>query len=130
MPCAQYEALKRRRQAQHDRGIDYDESTVQDEDKDSNDDPREDAIPLEARICQTTIDMFERVLLFSQGVTEALYDDQMVTTLDVLQVLTNDIIKELCRAIRKPGGDGLGHQISKLSVTCLKLFAFWARHMW
>ncbi len=28
------------------------------------------------------------------------------------------------------GGDGPGHQISELSVTCLKLFAFWARHMW
>ena len=74
--------------------------------------------------------MFKQVLLFSQGVAEALYDDQMVTTLDVLQDLTNNIIKELCRAIRKPGGDGPGHQISELSVTRFKLFAFWARHMW
>jgi hypothetical protein len=40
------------------------------------------------------------------------------------------IVKDLCRAIRKPGGDGPGHQISKLSVTHLKLFAFWVRHMW
>jgi hypothetical protein len=54
----------------------------------------------------------------------------MITTLDVLQDLTDDIIKELCRAIRKLGGDRPGHQISELSVTCLKLFAFWARHMW
>jgi hypothetical protein len=54
----------------------------------------------------------------------------MVMTLDVLQDLTDDIIKELCHAIRKPGGDGPGHQISELSVTRLKLFAFWARHMW
>jgi hypothetical protein len=54
----------------------------------------------------------------------------MITTLDVLRDLTDDIIKELCRAIRKPGGGGPGHQISKLSVTCLKLFAFWARHTW
>jgi hypothetical protein len=54
----------------------------------------------------------------------------MITTLDVLQDLIDDIIKELCHAIRKPGGDGPGHQISELSVTCLKLFAFWARHMW
>ncbi len=61
---------------------------------------------------------------------EALYDDQMIMTLDVLHDLTNNILKELCRAIRKPGGDGPGHQISKLSVNCLKLFAFWARHMW
>jgi hypothetical protein len=53
----------------------------------------------------------------------------MVTILDVLRDLTNNIIKELCRAIRKPGEDGPGHQISKLSMICLKLFAFWARHM-
>jgi hypothetical protein len=106
--------------------------TVRDEDKDEdgNDDPRENAVPLEARIHQTTVDMFKRVLFFSQGAAEALYNDQMVTTLDVLRDLTNNIIKELCRAIRKPGGDGPGHQISKLSVTHLKLFAFWARHMW
>jgi hypothetical protein len=54
----------------------------------------------------------------------------MIMTLDALCDLTNNIIKELCHAIRKPGGDGPGHQISKLSVTHLKLFAFWARHMW
>jgi hypothetical protein len=129
MPRAQFEALKQRRQAWRDRGVDSDKSTVQDEDEDK-DDPQEEAALLEARIRKTTIDMFKQVLLFSQRVAEALYDDQMITTLDVLQDLTDDIIKELCRAIRKPGGDRPGHQISKLSMTCLKLFAFWARHMW
>jgi hypothetical protein len=74
--------------------------------------------------------MFKRVLLFSQGAAEALYDNQMITALDTLQDLTDDIIKELCCAIRRPGGDIPGHQISELSMTCLKLFAFWARHMW
>jgi hypothetical protein len=74
--------------------------------------------------------MFKRVLLFSQVAAEALYNDQMITTLNVLRDLTNNIIKELCRGIRKPGGDGPGHQISELSLTRLKLFAFWARHMW
>jgi hypothetical protein len=54
----------------------------------------------------------------------------MITSLDTLRDLTDNIIKELCHAIRKPGGDVAGHQISKLSVTHLKLFAFWARHMW
>ena len=114
-------------------GVDSDEVTVQDKDKDDGDDgddPQEEATPLEARIRKTTIDMFKQVLLFSQEAAEALYDDHMITTLDVLHDLTNNIIKELCRAIRKPGGDGPGHQISKLSVTRLKLFAFWARHMW
>ncbi len=129
MPRAQFEALELRRQAQHDRGVDSDEETIQDEDKDE-DDPQEEPAPLEARIRTTTVDMFKRVLLFSQGAVEALYDDQMVTTLDVLQHFTDNIIKELYHAIRKPGGDGPGHQISELSVTRLKLFAFWARHMW
>jgi hypothetical protein len=101
------------------------------QDKDEGEvDPQEEAAPLEARICKTTVDMFKRVLLFSQGAVEALYNDQMITTLDVLWDLTDDIIKELCCAIRKPGGDGPGHQISELSMTCLKLLAFWERHMW
>ncbi len=131
MPHAQFEALERRRQAWRDRGVDSDEETVQDKDEDDDeDDPQEEAAPLEARIRKTTVDMFKQVLLFSQGAAEALYDDQMITTLDVLQDLTDDIIKELCHAIRKPGGDGPGHQISELSVTPLKLFAFWERHMW
>jgi hypothetical protein len=73
--------------------------------------------------------MFNRVLLFSQGAAVALYNDQVITTLDLLQDLSNNIIKELCRAIRKLGGDVPRHQIFKLSMTCLKLFAFWARHM-
>jgi hypothetical protein len=132
MPRAQFEALERRQQARRDRGIDSDEETIRDETKDEDedeDDLHEEPAPLEARNCTTTVDMFKRVLLFSQGAAEALYDNQMVMTLDMLRDLTNDIIKELCSAIRKPGGDGPRHQISKLSVTRLKLFAFWARHM-
>jgi hypothetical protein len=131
MPRAQFEALERHQKARHDRGVDSDEETVQDKDKDDDeDDPQEEAAPLKARVRKTTIDMFKQVLLFSPGAAEALYYDQMIMTLDVLQDLTDDFIKELCHAIRKPGGDGPGHQISKLPVTCLKLFAFWARRMW
>jgi hypothetical protein len=37
MPCAQFEALKRCRQAWHDRGIDSNESTIKD---DNNDDAK------------------------------------------------------------------------------------------
>jgi hypothetical protein len=113
--------------------VDSDEETIRDETKDKDkdeDDPQEEPAPLKLRIRTTTVDLFKRVLLFSQGVAEALYDNQMVTTLDVLQDLTDKIIKELCCAIRKPGGDGPGHQISELSMTYLKLFAFRARHMW
>jgi hypothetical protein len=81
MPRAQFEALKQHQQARRDRGVDSDESTVQDKDED---DLQKEAAPLEARIRKTTVDMFKRVLLFSQGAAEALYDDQMITTLDVL----------------------------------------------
>jgi hypothetical protein len=76
MPHTQFEALERCQQARRDRGVDSDESSVQDEDKDYNeDDPQEDAASLEARIRKTTIDMFKQVLLFSQGAAEALNDD-------------------------------------------------------
>jgi hypothetical protein len=132
MPHAQFEAQEQVRQARHERGVESDKSTVQDKDKEDGkdeDDPQEEAAPIEARIRVTTVDMFKRVLLFSQGAAEALYNDQMITTLDILRYITDNIIKELCHAIRKPGGDRPGHQISKLSVTRLKLFVFWERHM-
>ncbi len=61
MPCAQFEALKRVRQVRCKRGVDSDEATVQDEDEDDSDDGddlQEEAAPLEARIRETTIDMF------------------------------------------------------------------------
>ncbi len=133
MPCAQFEALERRQKAWCKQGIDSDESTVKDDNdnkaKDAGDPQGEPAL-LETRIRETTVDMFKRVFLFSQGAAESLYDNQMITALDTLQDLTDDINKELCCAIRKPGGDKPGHQLSELSVTRLKLFAFWARHMW
>ncbi len=86
MPRAQYEACKQCQQAWRDRGEDSGESTVRDEDKDEdgNDALRVEVAPLEARIRTTTTDLFKRVLFFSQGAAEALHNDQMVTTLDVL----------------------------------------------
>ncbi len=85
MPRAQFEALERCQKAWRDRGVDSDKETNQDKDEDDDeDDPQEEDAPLKARICKTTVDMFKRVLLFSQGAAEALYDDQMNTTLDVL----------------------------------------------
>ncbi len=44
------------------RGIDSDKATIQDkdnEDGDNGDDPQKEAAPLEARIRETTIDMFK-----------------------------------------------------------------------
>jgi hypothetical protein len=131
MPSAQFAANEACCQAQHEWGVDSNELIVDDgnnnDDAEDAGDPQGELALLKIRIHTTTVDMFRRVLLFSHGVAEALYNDQMITTLDVLQDLTDDIIKKLCCAIRKPGGDVTGHQISKLSVTCLKLFAFRAR---
>jgi hypothetical protein len=94
MPRAQFEALKARQQAWRDRGKDSDESIVQDEDKDKdgNNDLQEDAVPLEARICQTTVDIFKPVLLFSQGAAEALYDDQKIKTLTNQKTLKDSLL--------------------------------------
>ncbi len=105
MPRAQFEALEQIRQAWCDRGVDSDESTIEDDNNDDAEDagdPQGEPAFLETRIHETTLDMFKRVLFFSQGAVEALYDNQMITALYTLQDLTDNIIKELCRAIRKP----------------------------
>jgi hypothetical protein len=112
MPRAQFEALEARCQARREQGVNSDKSTVhesKDEDDEDAGDPQGEPALLETRIQVNTVNMFKRVLLFSQGAAEALYNDQMITTLNVLQDLIDNIIKELCRAIRKPGGDGTGH---------------------
>ncbi len=66
------------------------------------------------------VETFKRALLFSQGAAEALNDNQMILSLDG----DKDTIEDLSRAIKKPRGDAQGFQISKVSVICLKLFAF------
>jgi hypothetical protein len=94
MPCAQFEALEARRQAWRDWGEDSDKSTIRDEDegKNGNNDLQEDAVPLEARIHQTTVVMFKRVLLFSQGTAEALCNDQKIKTLTNQKTLEDSLL--------------------------------------
>jgi hypothetical protein len=73
MPRAQFEALKRRQQAQRDWGVDSNESTIEDDnDDDAEDagDPQGEPALLKTRIRETTMDMFKRVLLFRQGVAK------------------------------------------------------------
>jgi hypothetical protein len=60
--------------------------------------------------------MFRRTLLFSQGAATALYMDQAVQSLAVLCDIDDNMIKEMCRAIRKPGEGAVGYSISELSV--------------
>jgi hypothetical protein len=115
MPCTQFEALEKCRQVGHEQGVDSDELTVKNNNYNNAEDagdPQGEPALLETRIRETTMDMFKRVLFFGQGAAEALYNDQMITALDTLQDLTDNIIKELCCAIRKPGEDVPGHKIS------------------
>jgi hypothetical protein len=87
MPRSQFEAPERRQQARHEQGVDSDKSTVDYDNEDNAEDagdPQGEPALLETRIHKTTVDMSKRVLLFSQGAAEALYDDQMITSLDIL----------------------------------------------
>jgi hypothetical protein len=139
MPRAEYNALQRQRQAQWDRGQATDEDTVDSGDAEEEegkadggdedvDPPPEESIVLQAQ--ESAVAMFRRTLLFSQGAATALYMDQAVQSLDVLRNIDDNMIKEMCRAIRKPGEGALGYSISELSVSRLKLLSFWAKHMW
>jgi hypothetical protein len=88
MPCAQFKTLKACCKAQREGGINSDESTFDDNDNTDNaeeaEDSQVDLTLVETRIRKDTINMFKRVLLFSQGVAVVLYNNQMITTLDVL----------------------------------------------
>ncbi len=85
---------------------------------------------INARICTETIIMFQHILFFSQGMVKALYKDQMITSLDILQELDHSTMKGVYCATKKPCGSLYGHGIFELSMTQIKLFAFWARRMW
>ena len=103
MPRADYEALEAKRRARRGRGVDSDEETVvgdktdPEEDQSSVEETTKETT-IEAVLRQSTVDMFRRVLMFSDGAATSLYDDQMITTFDVLRELDDDTIKETCRA--------------------------------
>ncbi len=88
MPHTQFEALETCRQARHEQGIGSDKLTVEednnDDDAEKTEDPQGDLALIKTRICKYTVNMFKRVLLFSQEAVEALSDNQMITTLNVL----------------------------------------------
>ena len=104
MPPADFEALDTRHQARRDRGDDSDESTVENDDDDDDggltlqvgqdnladldlkEDMKEGVIEdtIEASICRATTSIFTRIVLFSRGAGESLYNDQMITTVEIL----------------------------------------------
>ena len=128
MPRADYEALEAKRRARRGRGVDSDEETVVDTnteddnsgEKNNDPDPEDERSieeTIESLVRHTTIAMFRRILIFSDGAAASLYDDQMITTFDVLRELDDDTIKEICRAIKKPGGAATGYQISETTYS-------------
>jgi hypothetical protein len=130
LPRAQWDALKRRRQARRDCGQDSDEETNNSKEEEDANDPPAPEVPLKLQERDNAIAMFVRTLLFSRGAATALYDDQAVQSLETLRKINDDMIKEMCCAIRKPGDNIQGYGISELSMSRLKLFLFYAKHMW
>ncbi len=62
MPCAQFEAMEARCQVQHERGINSNKLTVDDNDDTNAEDagdPQGEPALLKTRICKTTVDMFK-----------------------------------------------------------------------
>ena len=70
---------------------------------------------------------YEHVLGFNQDAAGALaYDQQLVHPSDFLELDEEDI-DNICQAIRKPGGIGVGSQVAIISVTRLKLTLFYVK---
>jgi hypothetical protein len=140
IPREEWDAFQRRRQERWDHGLDTEDSNDNEEEEgkgegrddnvDANGERPAPKVPLELQARNNAVAMFQHMLLFSQGAATALYMDQAVQSLDTLREIDDDMIKEMCRAIRKPGKGMQGYSISKLSVSRLKLLSFWAKHMW
>ena len=126
IPCAEWDTLERRRQVQRDHGQDSVEETDNEEEEKDNaaDNPPDPEVPLKLQERKNTIAMFVHTLLFSWGAATALYVNKAVQSLDTLRKINNDMIKEMCCAIRNPSDNIQGYGISKLSVSHLKLLAF------
>ena len=78
---------------------------------------------------------------FAQNVAEAITDAQQMTTLDDFKLFTDEEAVNLCRAIRKPGGQipnpnaaaggnipNPGHPVSLKAENNLKLMCYFLRH--
>jgi hypothetical protein len=83
MPCAEYEALEAHCQAQCEGGIPSYEKT----DHGNNDNVEDVQEDLDDPAELDIIEARQSVLLFCKGAAQALYDDQMIMTLNVLKSL-------------------------------------------
>ncbi len=72
--------------------------------------------------------MFE-TLGFSEDACMALVNDQLINAPSTLLEMDDDGVSDLCKTIRKPGGDGEGHQVAEISVQRLQLRVFYVKHL-
>ena len=67
---------------------------------------------------------YKEVLGFPEPSAKALYINQTLTDVEVLNRLNNKQINAICNAIPKPGGAGKGEPIPVLAIERLKLAVF------
>ena len=77
---------------------------------------------------------------FSVAAAQSMVDEQGLTSLDDIKVLTDQRVEALCKVIRRPGGReanvapgdpgaaNLGIQVSLKAENNLMLAAYWLRH--
>ena len=78
---------------------------------------------------------------FSVAVAQSMVDEQGLTLLDDIKILTDQRVEALCKFIRRPGGreanvapgdpgaaNNLGIQVSLKAENNLMLAAYWLRH--
>ena len=66
---------------------------------------------------------------FSPEAAKTLVDDQLLNKGAALLELDDDLVSDLCKMVRKPGGGDAGHQIPEMVVTQLQLLVFYAKHL-
>ena len=72
-------------------------------------------------------EFYKNVLSFTEEAANSLVHDQQLTHPDSFLELDDDDIDNICQAIRKPGGAGLGAPVAIICVTRLKLLRFYAK---
>ncbi len=135
MPRADFNMMVKREDEEakaHAKGGNIDAEPGKEDDDENivkaNEDARE--IPIKERVRNNLVSMYQHVLCFSPGAAAALHDDQGITSIDHIRELTDSLIDETCCVIQKPGGDKKEYSIPIFACQCLKLLAFWAKHLY
>lgn len=79
-------------------------------------------------VIEAMLNIFEK-LGFSPEACRALVEDQQINSPDVLLEMNDDGVSDLCKVVRKPGGEGEGHQVAEISLQRLQLLVFYTKHL-